>query len=144
MWTFSWWHGPTIFFLSWGANSAYKEILYFIFFTIINLIRLVVQVWVETWHNQQNENASSEDSDQPGNLPSVIGLHSVLNGYLSSSGQQRLRSLWVDANLPRLIWVFAGCTAIYEISCIYLSTQGFFFQFWEGTLGPFRLGKLAW
>ena len=22
--------------------------------------------------------------------------------------------------------------------------QGFFWQFWEGPLGPFRLGKLAW
>ena len=22
--------------------------------------------------------------------------------------------------------------------------QGFFFQFWEGSLGPFRLGKVVW
>ena len=24
------------------------------------------------------------------------------------------------------------------------ATRDFFFQFWQGALGPFRLGKLAW
>ena len=27
---------------------------------------------------------------------------------------------------------------------IFQGGQGFFLQFWEGALGPFRLGKLAW
>ena len=31
-----------------------------------------------------------------------------------------------------------------ECSCIIEFIQVFFLQFWEGALGPFRLGKLAW
>ena len=29
-------------------------------------------MWAKTWQNQQNECAPSEDSDQPGHLPSLI------------------------------------------------------------------------
>ena len=33
-----------------------------------------LQIWAATWQNQQNECAPSEDSDQPGHLPSPISL----------------------------------------------------------------------
>ena len=36
-----------------------------------------------------------------------------------------------------LIWIIVGKGPIA------LTVQGFFWQFWEGALGPFRLGKLA-
>ena len=43
-------------------------------------------IWAATWQNQQNKCAPSEDSDQPGHPPK-----------LSSYGQRRLWSDWVDA-----------------------------------------------
>ena len=33
--------------------------------------------WAATWQNQQNECASSEDSDQPGHPPSLIGVFAM-------------------------------------------------------------------
>ena len=55
-----------------------------------------------TWQNQQNECASSEDSDQPGHPPSLIRVFAVrsvgsLGPKVSSCGQRRLWSDWADA-----------------------------------------------
>ena len=36
-----------------------------------------VHSWAATWQNKQNECASSEDSDQPGHLPSLIRVFAV-------------------------------------------------------------------
>ena len=58
--------------------------------------------WPASWQNQQNDCASSEDSDQPGHLPSLIRVFAVrmkkawvLNYPLST--QRRLWSDWADA-----------------------------------------------
>ena len=58
--------------------------------------------------------APSKDSDQPGHPPSLIrvfAVHSMGNSgpKVSSCGQRRL---WSDQTglMPRLIWVFVGCT----------------------------------
>ena len=77
------------------------------------------QIWATSWQNQQNDCAPSEDSDQPGHPPSLISLRCALNGTL-------LCAQWVvkdpsflhadsqdsdqTGRMPRLIWVFAGCT----------------------------------
>ena len=58
--------------------------------------------WAATWQNQQSECAPSKDSDQPGHLPSLIRVFAVrlMGSYrpkLSSCGQRRLWSDWVDA-----------------------------------------------
>ena len=69
-------------------------------------------IWAASWQNQQNDCAPSEDSDQSGHLPSMIRVLTVhsMGSYrpkLSSCGQRRLWSDWVNA---QLIWVFAGRT----------------------------------
>ena len=71
-------------------------------------------IWAASWQNQQSECAPSEDSDQPGHPPSLIIVfpvrmkkHWVLSYPLSAQ-----RRLWSDWRMPRLIWVFAGRTAI--------------------------------
>ena len=58
--------------------------------------------WAATWQNQQNECAPSEDSDQPGDPPSLIRVFAgrmkkawVLTYPLSA--QRRLWSDWADA-----------------------------------------------
>ena len=33
--------------------------------------------WARTWQNQQSECARSEDSDQPGHPPSLVGVFAV-------------------------------------------------------------------
>ena len=45
-----------------------------------HLRRGTVVKWAASWQNQQNDCASSKDSDQPGHLPSLISLRCVLNG----------------------------------------------------------------
>ena len=52
-------------------------------------------VWVATWQNQRNGCAPSEDSDQPGRSDCALSEDSDKTGWM-----------------PRLIWVFAGRTAI--------------------------------
>ena len=59
-------------------------------------------MWASTWQNQQNMCVPSEDSDQPGHPPCLIRVFAVrlmcsLGPQLSSSGQRRLWSDWVDA-----------------------------------------------
>ena len=64
------------------------------------------KIWAATWQNQQNECAPSENSDQPGNPPSltrVFAVH-IKNPWVLSdplSAQQRLWSDWVDAQDDR-------------------------------------------
>ena len=67
----------------------------------------------------------SEDSDQPGHPPGLIRVFAVRSmgswgSKLSSCGQWRLWSDWAD--VPRLIWVFAGRTAVLLV----LSCRGSF------------------
>ena len=81
-------------------------------------------IWAATWQNQQNECASSEDSDQP-------GIHPVCSES-SLSAWRHLGSLathWAHSEdsgqtgrMPRLIWVFAGRTHILLV----LSCRGLF------------------
>ena len=59
-------------------------------------------VWAATWQNQQNGCASSEDSDQPGHLPSLIRVFAVRmkKAWVLSyplSAERRLWSDWADA-----------------------------------------------
>ena len=59
--------------------------------------------WAASWQNQQNECAPSEDSDQPGHLPSLIRVFAVcmkkawVLTYLLSA-QRRLWSDWAEAH----------------------------------------------
>ena len=60
------------------------------------------QNWAATWQNQQSDCAPSEDSDQPGHLPSLIRVFAVRmkKAWVLSyplSTQQRLWSNWADA-----------------------------------------------
>ena len=68
----------------------------------------------EPLHDKTNKLAyvPSEDSDQPGHLPSLIRVFTVRmkKAWVLSyplSAQRRLWSDWADT---RLIWVFTGCT----------------------------------
>ena len=68
----------------------------FVYFSHWGLIRAA------TWQNQQNECASSEDSDQPGHTPSLIRVFAVRMKKAwvlcyPLSAQQRLWSDWTDA-----------------------------------------------
>ena len=59
-------------------------------------------MWAATWQNQQNEFAPSEDSVQPGHLPSLIRVFTVRmkKAWVLSyqlSAQRRLWSDWADA-----------------------------------------------
>ena len=72
----------------------------------------------ELLHDKTNKTncVPSEDSDQPGNLPSLIRVfavpmkkHWALNYLLSAQW-----SLWSDGWMPRLVWVFAGHTSFCE------------------------------
>ena len=62
-------------------------------------------LWTATWQNQENECASSEDSDQPGHPPSLIIDFAI-----------RMKKPWVLSyplsTQPSLIRVFAGRTLI--------------------------------
>ena len=72
------------------------------------------QIWATSWQTQQCGCAPSEDSAQPGHLPSLISVFAV-----------RMKKAWVlsyplsasedsdqTGQMPRLIWVFAGCKVI--------------------------------
>ena len=59
-------------------------------------------IWAASWQNQQCGCAPSEDSDQPGHLPSLIRVFAVRmkKAWVLSyplSAQRRLWSDWVDA-----------------------------------------------
>ena len=63
--------------------------------------------WAASWQNQQSECAPSEDSDQPGHLPSLIRVFAVCMKK-AWSRQRRLRSDWADAKADlSLCWVQA-------------------------------------
>ena len=58
--------------------------------------------WATTWQNQQNEDVPSEDSEQPGNPPSLSRVFAVRTkkAWVLSyplSAQRRLWSDWADA-----------------------------------------------
>ena len=85
-----------------------------------------------TWQNQQSECAPSEDSDQPGHLPSLIRVFAVRfmgnwGPKLSSCGQRRLWSYWADAQADlSLRWVhshFVGFVMRRLISFYQLETN---------------------
>ena len=64
-------------------------------------------MWATTWQNQQNECVPSEDSDQPESslcAQWVVKNPSFLHADSEDSDQ--------TGRMPRLIWVFAGRTAI--------------------------------
>ena len=66
-----------------------------------------------TWQNQQNGCGSSEDSDQPGHLPSLISLRCPHEETLSPQLPiERTAKTDQTGRMPRLILVFAGCTLI--------------------------------
>ena len=78
--------------------------LFFVFspFFISLIVSTAETIWATTRQNQQSECAPSEDSDQPGHLPSLIRVFAicmkkawVLSYPLSS--QRRLWSDWADA-----------------------------------------------
>ena len=82
-------------------------------YTILEMI-----IWAATWQNQQSDRAASEDSDQPGHPPSLIGAFAMRwmcsqVPKLSSCGQRRLWSDWADAQADlSLRWAhshFVGC-----------------------------------
>ena len=59
-------------------------------------------IWATSWQNQQCGCAPSEDSDQPGHMPSLIRVFAVRmrKAWVLSyplSGQRRLWSDWADA-----------------------------------------------
>ena len=73
----------------------YKQIFY-------SLICYKAAIWETSWQNQQNDCAPSEDWDQPGHPPSLIRVFAmrsigIYGPKLSSGGQRRLWSDWVDA-----------------------------------------------
>ena len=68
--------------------------------------------WAATWQNQQCDCASSKDSDQHGHPPSLIRVFAVRmkKAWVLSYPLSAQRRLWSDWEMPRLIWVFTGCT----------------------------------
>ena len=84
---------------------------------------------------------ASEDSDQPGHLPSLIrvfAVHSMGSSgpKLSSCGQRRL---WSAGRMPRLIWVFAGRTVILLV----LSCRGSYISLSHTHQNPTAMFKTA-
>ena len=77
------------------------------------LLELVLTAWkwAVTWQNQQSDCVPSEDSDQPGHLPSLIRVFAVhmKKAWVLSyplSAQPRLWSDWADAQADlSLRWV---------------------------------------
>ena len=66
----------------------------------------VVCKWAASWQNQQNDCAPSENSDQPGQTPSLIRVFAVRmkKAWVLSyplSAQWNLRSDWADAQADR-------------------------------------------
>ena len=84
--------------------------------------------WATTWQNQQNECVPSEDSDQPGHPPVYPAKTQISLGIHPVWSESSLYSQWVakgpmflhadskdsdqTGRMPRLIWIFAGCTLI--------------------------------
>ena len=86
---------------------------------IETFILLFVCIWAATWQNRQSDCVPSEDSDQPGHLPSLIRVFVfrmkkawVLSYPLSASKDSDHTGL-----IPRLIWVFPWRTVTLVLSC---------------------------
>ena len=76
--------------------------------------------WAATRQNQQSECAPSEDSDQPGHLPSLIWVFAVrmMKPWALSYPLSTQRRPWSDWGVLRLIWVFAVRTlTLLVLSC---------------------------
>ena len=91
------------------------------------LILYNTYIWAMTWRNQQNESASSEDSDQPGHPPSLTNVFAVRmeKAWVLSYPLSAQRRLWSDlaqADLS-LRWVhtyFVGFVMSWIIYIIYV------------------------
>ena len=76
--------------------------------TQIPALHRIVTMWASTWQNQQSDCVPSEDSDQPGYLPSLISLCCALNGLLSTQAffmqtvKTRIRPADAQADLSSL------------------------------------------
>ena len=86
----SWWR-----LIAWHMSLGGKQIC----------LHLITCIWAATWQNQQNECVPSEDSNQPGHLPSLIRVFAVRmkKAWILSyplSAHQRLWSDWADLSLP--------------------------------------------
>ena len=74
---------------------------------------MIRMIWTTTCQNQQSDCAPSEDTDQPGNSPSLIRVFAVRmkKPWVLSyplSAQRRLWSDWVDAQADlSLRWVYS-------------------------------------
>ena len=68
--------------------------------------------WATSWQNQQNDCVPNEDSDQPGHSP--VRSESSLCPQWVAKDPSFLHADSKDSEqtgrMPRLIWVFAGCT----------------------------------
>ena len=92
---------------------------------------VLILKWTATWQNQQNDCAPSEDSDQPGQLPSLIRVFAVRmkKGWILSYpliAQRRLRSDWADAQADlSLRWAhghFVGFV-MSRLKCLFISAS---------------------
>ena len=94
-------HGRQFSFLDFYKSG----ICVFLLLLIVTWISNPRHIWAAALQNQRNDRAPSEDSDQPGHPPSLIGLIGVfavrsMGSYgpkFSSCGQRRLWSDWADA-----------------------------------------------
>ena len=103
-----------------SKHMTYAHIFYSLKLRLIQKLKLFSEENYEPPHDKINKMAcaNSEDSDQPGHLPSLIWVFAIrmkkaLVLSYRMSAQWRLWSDWADAQagrMPRLIWVFAGCT----------------------------------
>ena len=96
-------------------------------------------IWATSWQNQQSECAPSEDSDQPGHPPSLIGVFAVRmkKAWTLSyplSAQRRLWSDWADAQADlSLRWAHSHIVSFVMsrlICMVYVSA---------GSVQPFRI-----
>ena len=103
------------------VHTEYKRNKFSNFPVIVyGIFHKIKQKWAPTWQNQQCGCAPSKDSDQPGIRP--VWSESSLSAW------RKLRSLatyWAHSQdsdqtgrMPRVIWVFAGCTlTLLVLSC---------------------------
>ena len=115
-------HSPCI---SW-SQSIYMGILFICSCIHVSWIFGSECIWTATWQNRQNGCAPSEDSDQPGQPPSLIRVfaarkkkHWVLSYALSA--QWRLWSDWADAQADlSLRWEHSFCWFCHVVAHMYI------------------------
>ena len=97
----------------------------------VNWYRIIL-IWYELPHDITNKMicAPSEESDQPGNLPSLVRVFAVRSKCsrgpnVSSCGQRRLWSDWANAQADlRLRWVHRSfCWFCHEAVHMYISAN---------------------